>query len=85
VNSTLTDTHPDAHRVQVELFRRAGPARRLQVALDLSDETYTFARRAIERANPGVSQREVDLIFARVHYGKDIERRLRAFFQATAA
>jgi hypothetical protein len=43
------DTDPEAEAVQMELLRRAGPARRAQMALELSEQVIGLARRAIRQ------------------------------------
>lgn len=65
-----TDTHPDVERVQIELFRRASVARRVQVARSLSRTTLQLAQRAVRRAHPEASDRDQWLRFLAAHYGK---------------
>jgi hypothetical protein len=56
------DTDPEAEAVQIELLRRAGPARRAQMALELSAQVIGLARRAIRRSHPKAPESEVDLL-----------------------
>ena len=72
------DTAPDAERVQVALLRAAPVARRLHVALGLSATIIGAARRALARAQPHASARELDLRFVELHYGADAAAGLRA-------
>ena len=72
------DTTPDAERVQVDLLRRAPIARRLHLAMSLSSTVISLARRALARAYPDASARELDLRFVELHYGRDIAADLRA-------
>ena len=72
------DTAPDAERVQVDLLRRAPVARRVRLALSLSATVITLARRALARAQPHASARELDLRFVELHYGADVAAGLRA-------
>jgi hypothetical protein len=78
------DTHPEAERVQLELFRRASPARRVQLALSLSDAAIALSRRAISRQDPAASAQEVGLRFVALHYGDDLAARLRAYLASGA-
>jgi len=73
-----TDTAPDAERVQVNLLRAAPVARRLHLALSLSATVIGAARRALARAQPHASPRELDLRFVELHYGADVAAGLRA-------
>lgn len=68
------DTAPEADAFQVALLRQASPERRGRLALMLSDATRHLARRAIDQAHPALSEREKDLIFIRVHYGREVAR-----------
>jgi hypothetical protein len=73
-----TDTTADAERVQVQLLRRASRARRLHLAFSLSATVIGLARRALMRANPDASLRELDLRFVELHYGREIAAGLRS-------
>jgi hypothetical protein len=46
---SLTDTDPEAARVQMDLLRRASPARRLRLALSLSESVLSLSRAGIAR------------------------------------
>ena len=72
------DTAPDAERVQVALLGAAPVARRLHLALSLSATIIGVARRALARAQPLASARELDLRFVELHYGADTAAELRA-------
>ncbi len=70
------DTHPDAEAVQIELLRRASPARRFELARSLSRTTMWLAWRAIRRAHPDVSDEEVSVRFVALHYGEELAQGL---------
>jgi len=53
-----SDTSADMAAMQLEVYRRMGPARRLQVALELSDLTHTFALAGMKQRNPGMTDEE---------------------------
>lgn len=72
------DTAPDAEEFQIDLFRRHSVARRLKLAFSLSDTVIALSRRAIRRANPGLSELEVRLRFVELHYGAPLAEKLRA-------
>jgi hypothetical protein len=76
------DTDPEAERVQIGLLRRAGLARRAQMALALSGQVIGLARRAIREAHPGLSDREVNLRFVELHYGSELGSDLRRYLAA---
>lgn len=74
----MTDTHPDMEQRQLELLRAATVAQRTELALSLSAEVITLARRAIGRAHPDWTTRQVDLEFVALHYGPELAKRLAA-------
>ena len=61
----------------MRLLREASPARRLRLALSLSQTCCDLARAALRRRYPDASTREIRLRFAEVHYGKDLAERIR--------
>jgi hypothetical protein len=78
----LSDTDPETERVQLELLRRAGPARRLQLALSLSRAVIGLSRGGLARRLADASPEEVGLRFVALHYGADLADALRAELQS---
>jgi len=74
---SLTDTDPEAARVQMDLLRRASPARRLRLALSLSESVLSLSRAGIAHRLPGASPREIGLEFVRLHYGEELADEVR--------
>lgn len=75
------DTDPQAEKVLVELIRKSSVAERISRVCSLSQTVMYLSRRAIQRANPDMSEREVDLLFVELHYGKDLADRLRSYME----
>ena len=73
-----SDTSPEVERVQIELLRKAGKTRRLQLGLELSGEALEMAQRAIRRSHPDISELDAKLLFVEVTYGKDLADRVRS-------
>jgi hypothetical protein len=76
-----SDTSPQAEKVQIELIRQSSVARRISVVRSLSQTMMYLSRRAIQRANPSLSERDVDLLFVELHYGKDLADQLRLYME----
>jgi hypothetical protein len=74
----LSDTHPDAQRVQIELIRQFTFAQRWAKMASLTAYAVNLSRRAIAEANPGLSPRELDLKFIELSYGRELAERVRA-------
>ncbi len=75
------DTAPQAEKVQIELIRESSVSRRVSRVRSLSRTTMYLSRRAVQRANPLLSERDVDLAFVTNHYGKNLAERLRLYME----
>jgi hypothetical protein len=71
------DTHPNAEEVQLDLLRRAGPARRAGLAMSLSSSMIRASRQAVARRHPELDELGVKLRWVELHYGKPIADALR--------
>ena len=79
--SQSPDTALQAERVQIELIRKSSVSRRVSAVRSLSQTTMYLSRRAIQRANPSLSEREVDLAFVANHYGKNLAEHLGLYME----
>lgn len=73
------DTDPEAEAVQMELLRSAGPGRRARMALELSAQVISMARRHLRRAYPDATETEIGLRFVELNYGSELAEGLRRF------
>jgi hypothetical protein len=76
------DTHPAAEKIQIDLLRKATPAKRFAIARALSEKVITLSRKAIRESHPGISEMEANLVFVELNYGQDVANRLRAYLAA---
>ncbi|MGD0383970.1 MAG: hypothetical protein ABSA77_10635 [Thermoguttaceae bacterium] len=77
----LSDTHPDAEKVQVELMRQASVADRVAIMRSLTNLGIRMSRQAIAEAHPEFSHREVALYWVELHYGKQLAEELREYIK----
>lgn len=68
------DTEPWAEEMQIELFRKASPARRYEIGCQLSAFVWNAARARIDALHPEETQDERDLRFLREVYDEKIAR-----------
>jgi hypothetical protein len=78
VRQGLNDTDPETERVHLELLHRAGPARRIRLALSLSRTVMSLSRDGLARRLEEASPEDVSLRFVALHYGDDLAGELRA-------
>ena len=76
------DTSPEAEQVLLQLMREKTPAERVQMAMNLTAQVREASRRAIARALPEVSPREIEYRFIELHYGKELADGVRAHDKA---
>jgi hypothetical protein len=75
----LSDTHPDAERVQVELIRKKTISERFAMVRSLTAFTIDLSRRAIAKANPNLSPQELQIKYIEMFYGIELARRVREY------
>jgi hypothetical protein len=73
----LSDTHPEAERVQLELIRKMTVAERIACMRQWTRVVVQLSRDGIAKANPGLDERELELLWVEHHYGRDLAVRLR--------
>lgn len=78
---TLLDTNPEAEEFQISLIRKASIAKRALLMRSLSKTVIQLSRRTISRANPGLNEEEVNLIFVANNYGDDLAKRLSKYLK----
>ncbi len=66
---SVSDTTPRAAAIQLQLYRRAGPAGRARIAVELSDAVRQTTVAGIRRRHPEYSESEVSAAFLRLVYG----------------
>jgi hypothetical protein len=75
------DTTPEAEKKQIDLIREASVSRRISTVRSLSQTVIYLSRRAIQRARPSLTEREIDIAFVANHYGEDLAERLRLYLE----
>ena len=75
----LSDTSPEAEKVQIELIRRASVPERIARMRSLTATATRLSRQAIAEAHPAFSPREVDLMWVELHYGRQLAAELREY------
>jgi hypothetical protein len=66
---------------QIERLQRMTPQQRVAETLRLSAEKIAAERQAIAKANPLLSEQEVNLLWMEQAYGKDLADRVREYLR----
>ena len=85
--NALSDTPTKVLQAQAALLREAGPTRRAALGLAMTTQALAMSRRAIQQRHPDLSEQDVLLLWAEIHYGKALADRVRVHLmhQAVAA
>ena len=76
----MIDTNPIVEKVLIEMIQKKSISQRLSTMQSLSSFTICLSKRAIARANPNCTKRELDLLFVKYNYGDDLYHRISKFF-----
>ena len=74
------DTNTDAEKVQIEIFRRMEPQKRLQAAAVLSETCRTLLAEGIRKRHPNYDEEQIRLAVIRCLLPEDLF--LRAYLSA---
>jgi hypothetical protein len=72
----MTDTTPDAARVQLEVYQRMTAAQRLAIAMQLSADTRQLTLAGIRHRHPEYDEARARLALFRVLLGDELFRRV---------
>jgi len=77
----LSDTSPEAEKIQIEILRKMSVAQRLGRVREWTRMLVHLSRQGLARANPGLGDRELDLLWVENQYGRDLAVRLRKYLE----
>jgi hypothetical protein len=66
------DTSPELERVQIELIRKASPAKLFGLLRSMSQTMMQASRENIRRLHPDANKEELTLIYVELYYGKEL-------------
>jgi hypothetical protein len=69
------DTSSEAHHLQIEAYRRMTPARRVDLAVSMSEESWLLAADGIRIRHPDYDEQRVTWALRRLRLGDDLVRR----------
>jgi hypothetical protein len=76
-----SDTSPEIERVQVELLRKASPAKRFALMASWSQFIVEVAKQGIRRDYPEASEEEVALMLLARQHGQELADKVRAYLK----
>jgi hypothetical protein len=73
------DSRSEVEKKLLALNRQASIKKKFAQVCSLSQTTSILAKRALRRANKGLSKRELDILFISNHYGAEIAANLKKY------
>ena len=70
------DTSPEAHAIQLKIYRSMSPGRRLALAVEMSEEASAMLTSGIVARHPDYSEAQVTWAFRRIRLGDALLRRV---------
>jgi hypothetical protein len=70
------DTAPEAAWVQIEIYRRMAPEKRLRQVLQLGDSLCAIVASGVRSRHPEFSEEQVKLSVARITLGEELFRKV---------
>jgi hypothetical protein len=80
----LSDTEANTERIQIALIRNLNISERISRLRSLSQTVISLSRRAIRRANPELSEKELNYKFVAYHYGNEIAEQFKKYLDSRA-
>jgi hypothetical protein len=80
-DQALKDTPPEVEKIQIDLLRQAGQARRTQLMLSLTRSMFELSWRNLQKVNPHLSEREQKIKFVELLYGHSLANALEKFLE----
>lgn len=84
MSTRTTDTNSKTEEILITLIREKSISERLAQLASLTSLTINLSKRAIERANPKMNKRELDLLFIKYHYGEDFCKKVNEYLLNSA-
>jgi hypothetical protein len=71
------DTSPEMEQVQIEMIRKASPAKIFGLVRSMSQTMIQASRENIRQLHPDASKEELTLILVELYYGKELANLVR--------
>ena len=79
----LSDTDEKIEKIQIALIRKLSSTERVTILRSLSRTVINLSRRAIRRANPELSEKELKYKFLAYHYGNETAEKFKKYIERT--
>lgn len=78
-DQTVQDTSPEVEKIQIDLLRQAGQARRTHLMLSLSQSMLSLSWRNLRKSHPHLSEHDQKIKFVELLYGLSLANAFEKF------
>lgn len=76
-----SDTPLEIENLQLGLLRKAGAAKRFKITLSLTQQMISLSKQALKRANAGLSELDLKILFVKHCYGAEIAGKVEKYIK----
>lgn len=76
-----SDTNIKAEKVLISIIQKSTTAQKFSQICSFSQTTMQLSKRAISRANHDLSELQINLLFVKYHYGKELANNLEKYIK----
>ncbi len=73
--------YPDPVLFPFEVLQRMSASEKFAMCCSLTETAINQWRREFEQGHPGITSREIDFEFIKVHYGADLAEKVKLYLQ----
>jgi hypothetical protein len=77
MNTQSPDTNVKSEQMLISLLREKSAAKKFAMIRSLSQSTIQLSKRAIARANEGIEDDQLNVLFIDLHYGKELAQKFK--------
>ena len=77
MNTQSPDTNVQSEQMLISLLREKSAAKKFALIRSLSQSSIQLSKRAIARANKGIDDDQVNVLFIDLHYGKELAHKFK--------
>ena len=77
MNTQSPDTNVKSEQMLISLLREKSAAKKFAMIRSLSQSTIQLSKRALARANEGIEDDQLNVLFIDLHYGKELAHKFK--------
>lgn len=75
------DTNVKTEKILISLLQKQSASEKFSHVRSLSETAINLSKRAIKRANKGINESQINLLFIEYNYGKDLAEKVKKYLE----